>query len=134
MTDEERRRIHKDAKDVIENADSVREALLVWINQGHQDLASKAYAIKSRVSGIDSVLKAAYLLTITEKASEYREIMVEQLEQEKLASIKEYTDVEIDYFDYSLQRLAIMEGKRRRTRQTSRPKSISNDTSKNEHA
>src|ERR1700738_5584880 len=99
MTDEERRRIHKDAKDVIENADSVREALLIWINQGHQDLASKAYAIKSRVSGIDSVLKAAYLLTITEKASEYREIMVEQLEQEKLASIKEYTDVEIDYFD-----------------------------------
>lgn len=57
MTDEERRRIHKDAKDVIENADSVREALLVWINQGHQDLASKAYAIKSRVKDENSLVR-----------------------------------------------------------------------------
>ncbi len=57
MTDEERRKIQKDAQDVIENADSLRELLLIWINQGEQDLASKAYAIKSRVKDEGSLIR-----------------------------------------------------------------------------
>lgn len=62
-----------------------------------------------RLSGIDSVLKACYLLGLNEQASEYRKIMLEQLKQEELAPIKEYASMEIEYFLYSLQRLKEME-------------------------
>ncbi len=82
-------------------------------------------AFTRRLSGIDSVLKACYLLKLTEKAPKYRAIMMERLEQEKLAPIKEYTAMEIDYFDYSLRRLASMESKKVKTpSRSSRTKNV----------